>query len=103
MEENEIYTESNDTFEDDVIECNDATTDYDESATGGVAALAGLVGLGVAGGIAIHKWVVPAVRKGADKAKKKIVEICTKKDEHYVITDGKDEEVKESETKDSQK
>lgn len=104
MEENETYMDTNDTMNDDVIECDAETIDTeDESTASGVAALAGLVGLGVAGGIAIHKWVMPAIHKGVDKAKEKIAAACMKKNEHYVIEDAKEAEVEESEKKDTDK
>lgn len=90
MEENEVFETTND----DVIECDAEVMDDSETEEGsGIAGVAALVGAGVAVGVAIHKWVVPAVGKVTRKAKNGIVTFLTKNDKNYIEvgSEGKNE------------
>ena len=98
MEENETY--NNDIVDDNVVEYEPETADAEPDGNGYLA-LAGLVGGGVAAGIAFHKWVMPKVNKAANKAKDRIVKALTKDKEHYVIEN--DQEVEVIEVEDTKK
>lgn len=90
MEENEVFETTND----DVIECDaEVMDDSDESEGSGIAGVAALVGAGIAAGVAIHKWVAPAVGKGVKKIKNGIVTVLTKNDKKYIEvgSEGKNE------------
>ena len=82
MEENEVFETTND----DVIECDAEVMDddSDESEGSGIAGVAALVGAGIAAGVAIHKWVAPAIGKGVKKIKNGIVTVLTKDDKKYI-------------------
>ena len=88
MEENEVFETTND----DVIECDSEVMDddFDESEGSGIAGVAALVGAGIAAGVAIHKWVAPAVGKGVKKIKNGIVTVLTKNDKKYIEVGSED-------------
>lgn len=89
MEENEVFETTND----DVIECDAEVMDDSEVEEGsGIAGVAALVGAGIGIGVAVHKWVVPAVGKVTRKAKDGIVHLLTKNDKKYIEvgSEGKD-------------
>lgn len=88
MEENEVFETTND----DVIECDAEVMDddSDESEGSGIAGVAALVGAGIAVGVAIHKWVAPAVGKGVKKIKNGIVTVLTKDDKKYIEVGSED-------------
>ena len=88
MEENEVFETTND----DVIECDAEVMDddSDESEGSGIAGVAALVGVGIAAGVAIHKWVAPAVGKGVKKIKNGIVTVLTKDDKKYIEVGSED-------------
>lgn len=88
MEENEVFETTND----DVIECDAEVMDddFDESEGSGIAGVAALVGAGIAAGVAIHKWVAPAVGKGMKKIKNGIVTVLTKNDKKYIEVGSED-------------
>lgn len=88
MEENEVFETTND----DVIECDAEVMndDFDESEGSGIAGVAALVGAGIAAGVAIHKWVAPAVGKGVKKIKNGIVTVLTKNDKKYIEVGSED-------------
>lgn len=88
MEENEVFETTND----DVIECDAEVMDddSDESEGSGIAGVAALVGAGIAAGVAIHKWVAPAVSKGVKKIKNGIVTVLTKDDKKYIEVGSED-------------
>lgn len=90
MEENEVFETTND----DVIECDAEVMDDSDTEEGsGIAGVAALVGAGIGIGVAVHKWVVPAVGKVAHKAKDGIVNFLTKNDKKYIEvgSEGKNE------------
>lgn len=77
MDENTTF----DTIDEDVINC-DAEVMEDESDDSegcGLGAVAGLVGAGIAAGVAIHKWVAPAVGKAFRKVKNGIHQLTAEK------------------------
>lgn len=88
MEENEVFETTND----DVIECDAEVMDddSDESEGSGIAGVAALVGAGIAVGVAIHKWVAPAIGKGVKKIKNGIVTVLTKDDKKYIEVGSED-------------
>lgn len=88
MEENEVFETTND----DVIECDAEVMDddSDESEGSGIAGVAALVGAGIAAGVAIHKWVAPAIGKGVKKIKNGIVTVLTKDDKKYIEVGSED-------------
>lgn len=94
MEENEVFETTND----DVIECDAEVMDDSEVEEGsGIAGVAALVGGGIAIGVAVHKWVVPAVGKVTRKAKDSIVHFLTKNDKKYIeVESGDKDESKDS-------
>lgn len=90
MEENEVFETTND----DVIECDAEVMDDSETEEGsGIAGVVTLVSAGIAAGVAIHKWVVPAVGKVTRKAKDGLVNFLTKNDKKYIEvgSEGKNE------------
>lgn len=93
MEENEVFETTND----DVIECDAEVMDddLDESEGSGIAGVAALVGAGIAAGVAIHKWVAPAIGKGVKKIKNGIVTVLTKDDKKYIEVKSENEDKSE--------
>lgn len=90
MEENEVFETTND----DVIECDAEVMDDSDTEEGsGIAGVAALIGAGFAAGVAVHKWVAPAVGKVANKAKNGIVNLLTKNEKKYIEvgSEGKNE------------
>lgn len=93
MEDNEVFETTND----DVVECDaEVIDDSDESEGSGIAGVVTLVGAGVAAGIAIHKWVAPAIGKGVKTIKNGIVTALTKNDKNYIEVGSEDKKSEDS-------
>lgn len=83
--------------ENDVVNCDAEILDDDsnESETSGIGTVIGLVGTGIAAGIAIHKWVAPAVGKGFRAIKSGIHNLTADK-KNYIEVGEKEEDSKDS-------
>lgn len=103
MDENTTYTNDSMNAVEDVPQYEFDDQNQEVSDAAGGAVIGALVGSGVLAGIAIHKWVAPAVKKVAGKAKKKIVEWCTEKQPAAIEEAKTEEPSKEEETKEETK
>ena len=54
-----------------------------------------IIGCGGVAGVAIHKWVAPAIGKGVKKIKNGIVTVLTKDDKKYIEVESENEDKSE--------
>lgn len=67
----------------DIVENGTSPDGYDE--TSGIGVVAVIAGVGIVGGIVIHKWVIPAACAVGDAARKAIINLLTKNEERTVV------------------